>query len=330
MNRLFSANITVFIILWAAGVSVHAEGFYISSEIGMNFASSMDVTGSSNDRASVCDGYINPGYATVTNTVGYQDYNCTGPNRGSTGSWQNGFGSAEGILPSTALGYQFRDSRFHVELEYFYRGTGYDETSDVHRAAGESGDKLEQELVTTTDRIGDLTSHNLFANLYIDFANSSRFTPYIGLGVGYGFTDVEYSSLWARNPDASRITTGGDLDGNGPGQALPNAAEIQANLAGTASVGDARLDDTQFGYQILFGVDYELTESVVVGVKGRWSDLGSFDSGGTEWNPLRSHPAYLRTAAQVGAGGDREPVEGRIKLDAIEMFAISVNLKYKF
>ncbi len=321
MNRLFSFGISLVTLTAFCIVSpVHAEGFYLSSELGMNFGGSVDVAGKSNDRASVCDGYINSMYETVTQTPGYESYNCTGPNRGAAGGWRNSISSDEGVLFGTAIGYRFRDSRFRVELEYFYRDTGYDETSDVPGASGVQGDKLAQELVRTVDRLGSLTSHNLFANLYMDFAGDSKFTPYVGVGVGFGFTEAEYGSLWARNSDASAITTG---------EGLPNAAEVRANLASTSSHADTELDDTLFGYQILAGVDYELTESLMLGVKGRWVDFDSFVDGGVVWNPLRGHPPYLRTPAQA-AGGDREHVSGRIKLDGIEMFAVSVNLKYQF
>jgi len=321
MKRLFPLGISLAILaVFCMAGSVQAGGFYLSSELGMNFGGSVDVAGKSNDRASVCDGYINPMYASVTQTPAYESYNCTGPNRGAIGGWRNRIRSDEGVLFGTAIGYHIRDSRFRVELEYFYRDTGYDETSDVHRASGVQGDKLEQELVRTIDRLGSLTSHNLFANLYMDFAGDSKFTPYVGVGVGFGFTEAEYGSLWARNSNASAISTG---------EGLPNAAEIQANLASTSSHADTELDDTLFGYQILVGVDYELTDALMLGVKGRWVDYDSFDDGGVVWDPLRGHPPYLRTPDQAG-GGDREHVSGRIKLDDIEMFAVSVNLKYQF
>ncbi|MYB89431.1 MAG: porin family protein [Proteobacteria bacterium] len=320
-SRIFVAVLLVAGTALGIAAPVQAGGFYFSTELGMNFGSSMDMTGQSNDRASVCDGYINPMYATVTSTPGYEDYNCTGPDRGATGDWQNSFSSDEGVLLGTALGYHVGASPLRIELEYFYRDTDYDQTSDVGTASGESGDKLEQELVRTIDRIGDLTSHNLFANLYYDFSGNSRFTPYVGVGIGLGFTEVEYSSLWARNSDAARITTG---------EGLPNAAEIQANLASTSSTADAELEDTLFGYQLLFGVDYALTDTMALGVKGRWVDFESLNDGGVVWDPLRGHPPYLRTPAQAGQGGDREHVSGGIKLDDIEMFAVSVNLKYGF
>ena len=321
MSRYFSVYAAVAVtIMFCMAVPVQASGFYISSELGMNFGEKVDMTGKSNDRASVCDGYINPSYAEVEGTPGYESYNCTGPNRGATGDWNNSFSSDEGVLFGAAVGYRMRDSRFRLELEYFYRDTGYDDTSDVYSASGESGDKLEQELVRTIDRLGSLTSHNLFANVYMDFETEGKLTPYIGVGVGFGFTEAEYGSLWARNSDASRITTG---------EGLPNATEIRENLASTSSHADTELDDTLFGYQLLFGVDYELTDSLLLGVKGRWVDYDSFKDGGVEWNPLRGHPPYLRTPAQA-AGGDREHVGGRIELDDIEMFAISMNLKYQF
>ena len=320
-SRLFVAVLLVAGATLGISAPVKADGIYFSTELGMNFGSSMDMTGHSNDRASVCDGYINPMYATVTDTPGYEDYNCTGPDRGATGDWHNSFSSDEGVLLGTALGYHVGASPLRIELEYFYRDTDYDQTSDVGTASGESGDKLEQELVRTIDRIGDLSSHNLFANLYYDFSGDSRFTPYVGIGIGLGFTEVEYSSLWARNSDAARITTG---------EGLPNAAEIQANLASTSSTADTELDDTLFGYQLLFGVDYALTDAMALGVKGRWVDFESLKDSGVVWDPLRGHPPYLRTPAQAGQGGDREHVSGGIKLDDIEMFAVSANLKYRF
>ena len=93
---------------------------------------------------------------------------------------------------------------FRVELEYFYRQSNYDQTADIPlggvgtQQARNSAD----EIVQATDRIGSMTSHNLFGNLFYDFSNTSRFTPYIGIGGGVGFTNMEYGSVWARNEDA--------------------------------------------------------------------------------------------------------------------------------
>lgn len=305
-------------VMVPGGAQAH-EGVYISSDIGLNIASGIETTGYSNDRASVCDEYINPRYAEAhSRTV-----NCTGSNRGATGDWHNKFDNATGILAGAAVGYSFAKQNpngplggLRVELEYFYRQSNYDESSDVPSGEGESGDKLQQEIVRATDRIDSMTSHNIFGNMYYDFANTSRFTPYIGIGGGMGVTDMAYSSVWARNSDPGRISTGSGLD---------NASEIQRNLAGTVSVAENTLSDTLWGLQVLFGVDYAVTEAMSLGLKGRWVRFNSFDSGAgpVVWDPLRGHVPNLRKDGS-------EPVSGGFKTDNIEFFGISLNMKYHF
>ncbi|MYA28875.1 MAG: hypothetical protein F4090_00290 [Nitrospira sp. SB0672_bin_25] len=304
------------------------SGLYLSGEVGANFASGLDTTGISNDRASVCDEYINPGYGEVETSAGvdsggkpYSTYNCTGPNRGSGSRWQNKFDGATGILAGAAVGYSFAGQHpnsswggFRVEVEYLYRQSNYDQTSDIRTESGESRDKLRDEIVQATDRIGSLTSHHLFGNLFYDFRNTSRFTPYIGIGGGVGFTDIENGGVWARNSDPDRITTG---------SGLPNADEIRRNLAGTVSVGQPMLSDTLFGLQVLFGMDYAITEEMSLGLKGRWVNFSSFRDDRVDWQLLRSHPLNLRKDGS-------EPVWGRFMIDDIEFFGISVNLKYHF
>ena len=319
------------LVLAPGWAQAHSKGFYISSDIGLNVASGIDTNGYSNDRASVCDEYINPTYDEVEGTMGYGDYNCTGPNRGSTGDWQNNFDSATGILAGAAVGYSFAKghpnsplSGLRVELEYFYRQSKYDQTSDVKDASGESGDKLAQELVTATDRIGSMDSHNIFGNVYYDFANTSRFTPYIGIGGGVGVTNMEYGSLWARNPYVRDPATGDLILKTGAN--LDNAEMIRQNLRGTASFEDTIFSDTLWGLQILFGVDYAVTEAMSLGLKGRWVRFNSFDSGqgSLVWDPLRGHPPNLRL-------DESEPVSGGIETtNNIQFFGISLNMKYHF
>ncbi len=206
-----------------------------------------------------------------------------------------------------------------MELEYFYRQSNYDQTADIPLGVGTQGQKLRDEIVQATDRIGSMTSHNLFGNLFYDFDNTSRFTPYIGIGGGVGFTDMEYGSVWARNEDTRnadgsyKISTGADL---------PNYDEIRRNLAKTVSVGQATLSDVLLGFQVLFGVDYAVTEAVSLGLKGRWVRFGSF-SDDFIWDPLRSHEPNLRLDGS-------EPVSGRLKTDNVEFFGVSLNLKYHF
>ncbi len=294
--------------VWAQAGS----GFYVSGDLGVNIASGLDTTGTSNDRASVCDEYINPRYREMER--------CTGPDRSVGGRWENEFDGATGILAGAAAGYSFAGHNpnqplggLRVELEYFYRQSNYDQTADIPLGVGTQGQKLRDEIVQATDRIGSMTSHNLFGNLFYDFVNTSRFTPYLGIGGGVGFTDMEYGSVWARNDDPTNISTG---------VGLPNEDEVRRNLAKTVSVGQATLSDVLLGFQVLFGVDYAVTESTSLGLKGRWVRFGSF-SDDFIWDPLRSHAPNLRLDGS-------EPVSGRLKTDDVEFFGVSVNLKYHF
>ena len=327
-----------FIATWATWLVAPSlvqagSGFYVSGDLGINIASGMDTIGTSNDRPSVCDQYINPLYDEVENSDAkdsngklYSEYNCTGSDRGAGGRWKNEFDGATGILAGAAAGYSFAGQNqngplggLRVELEYFYRQSNYDQTADIPFGVGTQGDKLRDEIRQATDRIGSITSHNLFGNLFYDFVNTSRFTPYIGVGGGVGFTDMEYGSVWVRNEDSKkaddsyRITTG---------EGLPNYADIRRELAKTVSVGQATLSDVLLGFQVLFGVDYAVTEATSLGLKGRWVRFGSF-SDDFIWYPLRSHEPYLRLDGS-------EPVSGRFKTGDLEFFGVSVNLKYRF
>lgn len=145
-------------------------------------------------------------------------------------------------------------------------------------------------------RIGGLRSHNLFANLYIDFTNDSRFTPYVGFGVGFGRTDLEYDAAFARNDDPCAIRTGSDSS-TCPAIHAGSPNDIQRNLAGTTTTESEELDDATFGYQILFGVDYELTETLLVGLKGRWVRYDAFRDGDNGISCAATHPIFAKTAA---------------------------------
>ena len=303
--------IAVIAALTATGKAAGAEGPYVSGELGLAIASGFDMTGSSNDRASVCDEYINPSYAAVESTT--DRYNCTGPNRGATGDWKNKFGRAVGLLAGTAAGYRW-DNGFRVEVEYFYRMSKYDETAEVPGASGESGDKLRQEIVTATDRVSVIDSHKLFANVLYDFRNETKFTPYLGVGGGLGFTSMGYSSVWSRNHDAGSISTG---------EGLTNQVEIRNNLAGSTSVAQTNLKDTLLGFQLLIGVDYAITEQVSFDIKGRWDRFEQFSDGGVVWDPLRGHAPNLRLDGS-------EPVSGHVETDHSAYFGIGASLKFFF
>ena len=74
-------SLLIFVIVSCLLVAPPVEagsGLYLSSELGVNFASGMNHFGRDDDRASKCDEYINPFFAMVPG--------CTDPDRGGDAS----------------------------------------------------------------------------------------------------------------------------------------------------------------------------------------------------------------------------------------------------
>ena len=101
MKILSSVGLLVVAIAGLPGPA-QGQGWYLGSELGAHVVPVLRMTGLSNDRASVCDEFINPQYATVTRAAGYEAYNCTGPDRrdvkGRPKLDQSGGGKLEVVL----------------------------------------------------------------------------------------------------------------------------------------------------------------------------------------------------------------------------------------
>ena len=282
------------------------SGFYLSQDIGLNFAPSVELLGNSNDRASRCDQFINPRFAEVPG--------CTDPNRGSGAGWKTAYDQAVGIQAGLSAGYRF-GGRLRVEAEWFHRESAYDQTSPVASATGITFAKLDGEIQRAEDRIGSVSSHNFMGNLYVDFPTGGRLTPYVGIGGGIGLTELDYGDLWARNPDPDAI---------GTAVGLPNEEEVRRNLAGTTTSKQAELRDRLPAYQVLGGIDYAMSDRVSLGVKARWVRFGRFVADGIEWERLRSHASQLRLDGS-------EPVTFRIRTDEpLSLVGISFSMRYSF
>ena len=55
------------------------------------------------------------------------------------------------------------------------------------------------------DAVDNLMSHNVFANLYYDYRTDSKFTPYVGFGIGFAQVSVQYRTRWHRTRNADDI-----------------------------------------------------------------------------------------------------------------------------
>lgn len=289
------------------------SGPYLSLELGANYTPTLELEGDSvNTPGSICDQHLNP-------FTDLMPAFCSDPNAPGT-TWTNTFAGAGGILASGALGYRFTESdRLRLELEYFYRETVHNETSGIEGRSGVAVAKLDAEVVTADDRIGSITSDNVFANVYFDFVNRRRVTPYIGIGAGVGFMNVDYGLLWVRNTDPDLITS---IAHYFPADRMGDLRVVQQNLASTTSSAQTELRARLYGYQVLIGTDIALSESTMFGFKGRVVAFESF-SGTTVGDRLRSHAPSNRLDGS-------NPAMIGITAGNLFLYGLTANIKHQF
>ena len=278
------------------------NGWYIGMELGVAFAPKMKVFGMDTDVATTCDGFF------VTDTANAQG--CNPP----PAEWSNEVGTGSGVVAGLAFGYRIQSLR--AEGEYFYRTVSRDETTeldDIFDAVTQ--DKAEQELEVADSGIENALSHNLFVNLYYDFHSERKLTPYLGIGAGAARMSLDYFGRFKRNSRPQAITT---FPNNPDG----TISDLNRLLAGTTTIGNAKLKDTLFGYQALAGLDYHVSDAFTMGLKVRWTGyFGKFEDG-REWDQLRSHDSAR------SPGGAR--VAYTITTEDLGSWGISLATKYQF
>ena len=151
-----------------------------------------------------------------------------------------------------------------------------------------------------------------FPSEYYDFLNDSFWTPYVGAGVGWAVTELSYYTQLTRKQDAEYLQIEFDPD-------WPEAAKRAA--AGTTSILDAKAGKIVFGFQVLAGFDYALTERTSLGTKVRWTRFGDVVEDVT-WTQVRSH-------APVQAAGVT-PFGSTLAFGGIGYQAVTVTLKHRF
>lgn len=133
-----------------------------------------------------------------------------------------------------AIGYDFSkqlDLPIRTELEY----------SVLSQAEGKktvSGESASQAYKSKID------IQSLFVNVYYDFHNESKFTPYIGGGIGLGFVGMKTS--------ATDTEYAGDVSNYSMG----------------------KKNETNFAWNLGLGCAYELTESFSIDAGYRYADFG--------------------------------------------------------
>ena len=292
----------------------NAQQFYISTELGIGIGNSLNTYSSDNDFPTLCDKYLDPD--NLFSPVGVTEPEGCPPGD----SWNNSFDGSTGITAGAALGLR-TDFGPRIEAEYFYVGLQYNMTSPLSAGGATIEDKSQQELIRSEERIGGVAINSFFVNAYYDLPVSGKLRPYAGGGVGFGMVEVEYDCVFARNLDPDAIKTADGATYNGNGNEAADRAALHERIAGTTSTASETLEDTVFGYQVVIGVDYMLTDRTSMGLKGRWVKYGKF-SNGEKWDQLRGH------APNNGEGTDT--VVYTVETDDLSAFGISLVMKYTF
>ena len=81
------------------------------------------------------------------------------------------------------------------------------------------------------------------------------------------------------------------------------------------------MSDLLLGYQAVAGLDYQVSDPVTIGLKFRWASFGGFDDE-SAYDSLRDHASV--------AGNPPVSVTYYVKTDEIQLWGISLNMKYHF
>ena len=227
------------------------------------------------------------------------------------------FDLGAGFAAGVAAGYGWR--RVRVEVEYLNQHQGA--TSSLIYpggdlvAAGKTGEW--NDSAPPFARVSDVRAHQFFANVYFDAANGSRWTPYVGAGVGAARTSLGYGNRYVRKTLAQGFFPTGGVDPL-TGADVPDWQRI---AAGTVSAVETEISKTHLGGQALGGIDYELTERVSLGVKARWAWFAPIEEEFV-WDLVRSHEPVLADGVT--------PYTLGLKLDGFQHVGVTFGLKYRF
>ncbi|WP_136806750.1 outer membrane protein [Desulfosediminicola flagellatus] len=148
----------------------------------------------------------------------------------------------EGVVAGLAVGYYINDA-FRVEAEARFRSQ---ETEDGNLAG------LNSRSPEMFNLGGEVDTTTIMANLIYEFDNTTKFTPYIKGGVG-----IAYSDARADLDIQPTFTTFGFTD----------RWQYPDN------------EETTFAWSIGAGVDYNLTENLLLGLEYQYIDMGDISTG---------------------------------------------------
>ncbi len=281
------------------------DGFYFGLQLGAAFPTPVQSARSYISHPTRCDVLLYP--PSVSPPI--EDPACLDISPGIT---SNRFDPGAGLAAGFMLGHAV--SRLRFEVEYLSTSPGSAEAPIGETTSTALRGKTSE---WNTDEppyewIGDHTVRQAFANVYYDFRNGSRWTPYAGAGVGWAAVDMNYYLQFVRRPEAEYLQIEFDPD-------WPDVAKRAA--AGTVSILDTYVRQIVLGYQALAGVDYALSEHTSLGVALRWARFDDVEHEAL-YDTVRSHAPVLADGVT--------PWNNELTFSGGGYQGLTVNLKYHF
>jgi opacity protein-like surface antigen len=275
--------------LLAGGADATAQRLYIGFEEGGPRARTTSSSQTFLNHPTRCDTLLYPEGLTPPD-----DPACDA--REANTSLTNSFDIGSGFGYGSTVGLSFGAIR--AELDFRMRGHGRD-TRPIKVAGGDEAltARNVEWAVPPTETLSDVRADELFLNLYYDFENRTRWTPYLGAGMGLAQIDAHFAATLVRKPERDYLAIEFAPD-------WPEEAKRAA--AGTVSLLNAEMSGWVPGFQVITGLDMNLGE-LLLGIKVRWGRFGELSTT-TEYDVVSSHAPVQADgvtpfAVDVGLGG---------------------------
>ena len=312
--RLATAVVLVAVGCFVVPVAASAQGrdgFYLRGDFGDSDALTMRARIEGIDQPTRCDRLLYPDPAAVP-----RDPACSGHTSGVLATVEFDRG-AETMTSATALALGYARGRLRVEAEL--SNTMLGGTSAPMLDAGQLAAERVDEWSAVEQphaRVSGFSVNDLFVNVHLDFSNSSRFTPFLGVGGGISTVILTFEGLRVRRTLADGFApTGGAAPA--VGKAVP---AWQTRAAGTADYMSLPLAESTLGTNLIGGVAFEANERFNIMLRGRYSRYRDVQKPG-KWDLVRSHGPVL-------ADG-RTPATFDLVLGDIAAYSATISFVYR-
>ena len=183
------------------------DGFYLRGDFGDSDALTVRGSIEGVDQPTRCDRLLHPDAATIP-----RDPACSGVASGVLATVEFDRG-AETMTSATAfaVGYSRGWLRLEAELSNTVLGATSAPLLDVGRLAPERVNEWSA-VEQPRARISGFNVTDMFANVLLDFNNSSRFTPFVGVGGGVSNVILVFDGLRVRRTLADGFAPAGGVD----------------------------------------------------------------------------------------------------------------------